>query len=332
MTQPLQYGFQGNQLYNQYYKHSGKVTLAGPALGLIVGLPAAVALGFVYAYIDLYSPIVYLNVLLCMAFGAALGAVPGVVMRAGKVRNVPVALAVVAVVVLAGYYTCWIAWVCAVFDRYAERPRDFTQLDLALSPRALVDIVSALNEQGTWSIGHSYSSSSSSSNHNSNVSGIALGLVWLVEAGMIVTFAYLAARHFAAGLPFCEVCDRWCEKAVVLARLAPGDAEQTRRSMEAGDFGYLAHLRSAAGAAGTGAHWWQVEHHRCPKCDKLHVVTVNDVVLSVDRRGKQTQKKRPVVNRLVVAAEQMPGLRAAMAAPQMPPAYGMMGGLPPVGR
>src|SRR6476659_6019966 len=76
VTRTLQYGYPGGA-GNKYYRHSGQVTLAGPLLAVAVGGAAAVALAFAYAYADLYFPLIYLNLLLCLGFGAALGAVPG---------------------------------------------------------------------------------------------------------------------------------------------------------------------------------------------------------------------------------------------------------------
>src|SRR4051812_20328918 len=93
--QLLSYGLGGSRAYGQYYQHSGAVTFLGPLLGFAAGIPAAILLGVAYAYADAYIPIIYLNLLLALAFGAGVAFVPAWVMRWGKVRNVPVALTVV---------------------------------------------------------------------------------------------------------------------------------------------------------------------------------------------------------------------------------------------
>lgn len=316
MTQTMQYGYPGGA-GDQYYRHSGQVTFAGPLLALAVGGAVAAALAFAYAYADLYIPLIYLNLLLCLGFGAALGAVPGVILRATKVRNVPVSLAVAGLVAVAGFYTCWVVWECAVLDRYDGPPgRPFSYAQLEARPMAVLRLAQAIDENGTWSLGHS---------RGENVSGTFLWLIWAGEAATILGTALVVARKFAGELPFCERCERWCEKPVAVARVNPGDAAQLRRTMEAGDYAYL---RSLVPAGQIGTTWWRLDHHRCAGCDQLHTITVTEVRQQTDRRGRTTEKSKVLVHRLLATPEQVQSLRAALTPPQpvAPPVPAAVGG------
>src|SRR3954471_17908676 len=79
VSQTLSYGMM-DRSYSQYYRHSGKVTIHGLLVAAIVGLPAAVLLGIAYGYADIYCPIIYLNILLTLGFGAGIAWICGRIM------------------------------------------------------------------------------------------------------------------------------------------------------------------------------------------------------------------------------------------------------------
>jgi hypothetical protein len=42
-----------------FYKHSGRITPVGPVLGILAGAVTAIVAGIIYAYADLYIPLIY---------------------------------------------------------------------------------------------------------------------------------------------------------------------------------------------------------------------------------------------------------------------------------
>ncbi|HEX8912047.1 MAG TPA: hypothetical protein VF796_06775 [Humisphaera sp.] len=317
MTQPLSYGLAGAPAQSLYYKHTGRVTATGLLVTILVGLPAAVLAGVVYAYADLYIPLVYLNALLAVGFGVGLGALCGSVLRWGKVRNVPVSLGIIVMLAAVAYYACWVAWVCGVIDRYGDPgDRDFGMVDLAVRPGFLWELVERVNEVGTWSLGRS-SSSSYGKTHNTNVSGAFLSAIWLAEAAAIFGGAVVIGRKLAGDLPFCEACDRWSNKPRTIVTTAPGDVNLLRSELEAGRYDYLAHLY--ASPKDGGATWWEVQHHRCGGCQAFHTITVVQATRTVDKKGNETIARRSLVHRLVVSAEQLQAMRYALGFDQAQP-------------
>jgi hypothetical protein len=319
MTQPLQYGVASQHVYARYYSHSGKVTAMGIVVAFLVGVPAAIVAGLFYAYADLYSPIVYLNVALTLFFGVGMGALCGAVLRWGKVRNVPVSLAIIGMMAAVAYYVCWVAWVCGTLDRF-DVPRDFTMVELTLRPDWLIDIVRLINEDGTWSIGRASSSSSSS---NKNVSGVFLWIVWAGEAAMIFGGAFIMGRKFAGDLPFCENCDGWCGKADTLKSMRSGDESRVKAELSADDY---THLREQVGQEFLN-EWWQIDVHRCPKCKDFNTVSLQAIERTYDNKGNERLKKRVLVNKLIYTGARLAALKDALAFPTGGPTAAMAQGL-----
>jgi hypothetical protein len=311
VSQTLSYGLMGRGY--QYYQHSGKVTAHGILLAAAIGLPAAVLMGIAYAYADLYSPIVYLNILLAIGFGVGIAWVCGKILQVGKVRNVPVSLAIIGVITAVAYYVCWVVWVFGTFDRFVgvDDPAGST-LKLATNPGALWDAINFINSVGTWTIGRA----SSSSGSRANVSGTALWIVWIGEALLIFGAAFALGRKLAGDKPFCEKCDRWCEPARTVASVAAGDPARLRSEIEGGQYAYLQELRNHE----IGGHWWQVDQNWCGGCNGFHTITVQEITRSVDKKGNEQRQKRKIIDRLIVTPAQVEQIRASLTPPAAPAA------------
>jgi hypothetical protein len=302
MSQPIEYGMEGERPYDLYYQHSGATPVLTVLLAGLAGCVVAVAGALVYAYVDLYIPIIYANILATVGFGALIGFVTAAILKRGRVRSMHVGIALVIVITLVGYYFSWVFWVKATFDRYAreEVAAVVTIPRLIQSPRMLWECASGLNEHGTWSLGHA----SSSSRDNSNVSGVMLDIVWLAEALVIFGLAIGVTRARIGGAIYCERCDRWCGPAVVLRRTAPGDAAAARQGAEAHDFSHFATLGAAS-----GGHYWELQHEHCGQCNELHTLSVRDVTITTNKKGEQSTKIKKVINRLLVTPEEVEELR-----------------------
>lgn len=323
MTPQLQYGYDGTLKYGQYYHHTGKVTFIGVLSAGVAGLVAGAVAAALYAYGDVYIPIIYANVLLCFAFGAGVGVACAYVMRWGKVRNVPVTLAIVGVVTLASYYVCWVVWIFAQAQRGSRTPVPVKELfDLLINPKWVYGLAIALNAQGTWAM---------STTDKSNVSGVFLYIVWLGEAALIFGSAIWAARLFATDRPFCETCDAWCAKGEAIARVAPAPADQLRPRLEARDFQYLRDLAPHA----RSDSYVELTHHQCRSCGRLHTLTATLVTITAGSRGRNNTKRKVLVDKLLLTPEEFGAANAAArqypAPPPMAPSapVGAGGATPP---
>ncbi len=303
-------GLAGSPRTGQYYKHSGGLNPAGVALAAVVGTVAAAAMAVPYAYADNHIPEIYLNGLVCIVFGVALGVVPAAVLKQFKVRNLPVSLAVICLVAAVGVYASWVAWEAILLrgGLAANVGR------LAAHPDAVVAFGRRVNEIGTWGIGSSSvsSSSSSSSQTNNNTTGVFLALIWLAEAATLIGGALVVGRAMLHSLPFCDACDRWCEKPKVVHTTALADPAAVRQRLEAGDFAYVATLGPATPEAGL-----TFRHHACGGCGRLNTLSVSTRQVVRDKRGRVRQNKSKMfVDKLLVTPADLARLTPAAAVPK----------------
>ena len=302
-TQPLSaHTLAGSPKLGQYYRHSGQLNPAGVVAAAVIGGGAAAVLAVPYAYADRYIPEIHLNGLVCGLFGLALGAVPAFILKRFKVRNLPVSLAVIAVVAVVGLYVSWGAWESIYL------PPGMTALPRLLArPDVVVDRAVRINAVGTWGIG---STSSSSAATHENTTGVFLALIWLAEAATLVGAALLVGRGMLGSQPFCDACDRWCDGPVaVRTTAAPADPSAVRPKLEAGDFAYPATLGPATPDGGL-----TFSRHTCGGCGRLNTLTVASRSVVRDKKGRARRSANKVlVNKLLVSPDDLTRVAAPAA-------------------
>ena len=314
MTTQLQYGMGGDRPYSLYYRHSGQTPIGAIVLAGAAGIAVGIVAAFVYAYAVEYIPYAKLRCLATICFGLAVGAVTTWIAKVGKVRSGAVALALVGVVTLVAYSFSWVFWIKPVFDRYlSDRPNfHVTHAMLVTRPVLFVRAVEMLNDTGTWAM---------SEHDKENTRGTFLTLLWLLEAAGIFIPSIGVARTMLKSDVFCESCRKWCGKAVTLRRVATGDPQQLRASLEVHDFSYVNALPLAS-----GNQFWSLEHQQCRGCNQLHALSVQDTKLVVNKKGQvQQTKSKVLIDKLLLTPEEM----AVVANPPVPvaavPAAGVAG-------
>src|SRR6266568_3144420 len=131
------------------YMHSEKAPLTGLMLAMLAGLATAVVLGGAYAFAVVYIPIVYLNMLLTMGFGAAIGGAVGYAAKLGHVRS---RLMPAMVAVVCGLVGLYVAWGADLLARVGV-PIGADVFD-AFRPELLMRYMKVFYEKGFWAIGH----------------------------------------------------------------------------------------------------------------------------------------------------------------------------------
>ena len=263
-----------------YYKLSGKAPLAS-TVAVLGGMGTmSVVLGAVYGMAVFYIPIVYLNVLLTlgMAFGVGWG-----VLSLGKMLKVRSALvlAVVALVCgLAAEYAACAGWIYAVTQRQ----------HIVIDPATVWRALQYFAEDGVWSL-----------RGGTPVKGAMLYTTWGIEALIIVGGAMLVPWILMEGEVFCEACSQWVKEKTTLSPFAPlASADVIKTQLEQGDFGVLDQLKAVPEGA---SHYTEFALARCTGCDDLHLMTMTDVKLSVDKEGKLERNESHVIRNLIIDAE-----------------------------
>ncbi|UJR78455.1 hypothetical protein [Sandaracinus amylolyticus] len=189
-----------------HYRHSNRVSLLWLPPALAVCAAIAFVMAFVYAYAMVYVPVVQLAFLLPIVYGAGMGAGITWILKKAKVRSPFIATGIAFLATAGSYALSWIPWTYATYAR-ADVP-GLTFLDV-LWPPSLISMIAGIYETGAWSIG---------SGGGEAVSGVMLGICWVMEAIFVLGIVPFVA-HGAAGGVFCEKCDRWCSPIPDVMRL-----------------------------------------------------------------------------------------------------------------
>ncbi len=136
-----------------YYKHSGHFSVGGLLIAAAIGSAAALLLGFSYSHGLVLISDERMAVLATAAFGCLLGAAVGYGLVWGKVRNQPVAAAVTSTVSAFALYISWAVWVSLTLA--SQNIDSISWMELAEHPGMLWELMCAINQDGTWSLGRS---------------------------------------------------------------------------------------------------------------------------------------------------------------------------------
>ncbi len=252
------------------YQHSGRFTPIGLVLALGAVLVAAVPLGWVYTWLMMVTDHLKLRALETICFGALVGVVAGYALRAGKVRNNPLAAGVGA---LGGLVAHYVGWAFFIERMVALSGHTVRALDVGLNPAALWRVMVIFNQYGTWT-----------EQNSSPTTGVMLWIIWAAEALMVIGIAAFVAYAIEDKAPFCETCGRWAdtEKPMLFqATLAPS---QFTSLLAAGDFDALGRIPRGT----IKQPHYIVQVHRCSSCNNLNTVSVT---LGGTRNNKQLLAK-----------------------------------------
>jgi hypothetical protein len=278
-----------------YYQPSGRVSILGLLAALIVGAAVAGIGGFVYAVVLVYNPSAYLGLVLPVLYGAGVAAATSFAGKKLKVRNAWVLMGLSVVLTMGGYLLSWIPW---EYFTLSHLGNDVDWLAV-IYPPSFIEILGLIYENGAWTIGTSGSGGA--------VSGVMLGIVWLLEAASVFGASAVTAFTVGSSGVFCETCEEWCTRIGDLFHHAPEaqsqitDALATRRDLSV--------LTSAPPATGTPT-WLETELSHC-RCGATNTILVQHCERKVDRRGNASVHKTPIVKHLLVAREEADWVRRA---------------------
>lgn len=274
-----------------HYQHSGKAPIAAIITSLGAGLAVGMVLAVVYAYLDLYIPIIgIVSVLLLFGLVVCTGGLLARMFKWGQLRSVKIAMLISLGVAVAAFYASWVAWEYAILHR--QLSGELSMLQLFLHPWIVANIAALLNQSGVWSIGH---------DNTEPVKGIFLTVVWAIEAAFILIGIPTVAMKRLKAMSFCEPCQQWCQTRVGVSHFAAtADPDTVKQRVLAGDLESIAQHDVAA--PGTPRHY-RLDLSKCPSCEASHLLTVNDVTIGRDRKGNQTTTVKLIVDRMYITAE-----------------------------
>jgi hypothetical protein len=278
-----------------YYQPSNKMPPAGVLALVAGGVVAALVLALVYIYAVWYIPFVYINFVLCLGFGLLLGAVLAVLVRLGKLRNPGATGALALLVGLVAVYLEWGVYLTLLFNSEttgtgtnADTSTSFSLslfIDILAHPAAMWLAMQKINETGTWSL------------KGSTPSGVFLGVIWVIEAVVILGGAWLMAKAQATE-PFSETSNEWADEETLAHPLTfAQDAATTRTALETGQFHHLTPHSSPE----TEAPFARLKLHSAPNDHNCRYLTLENVTTTIDKKGKASQSTTTVVQHLAIS-------------------------------
>ena len=260
----------------RFYRHSGKFSPHGLALALIVPVIAGFPLGYVYACLIKWIPFIYLNVFITAGYGGVVGFFAGWMLKFGKVRNNALAALCGLLAGFSGLYLGWNGHLHAYFE---DAP-------VLCQPAEILKGVGYLYAHGSWTL------------KGEPVTGVILGIVWGVEALMIVGLSTLMAYVMILGSPFCERTECWLDQEKKISTLEPFTQPAQLEAFKSGDLSSLFQARAKSEGAST---FGRLTIKHSPQCEEFFTVTVVNVTVTIDKKGKITEKSRELARNVIVS-------------------------------
>ena len=258
------------------YRHSGKITLYGLALALIVPAITAFPLGFIYAYLLKWIPFVYLNVLLTGGLGFVVGFLTGWLLKIGKVRNNSLA----AICGLcAGFFALYFDWNGHVSSLIKQAP-------ILCTPHQIMVVAKVLYKEGSWGM-----------RSGGAVTGIPLAIVWFVEAGIIIGVSTLVSYAMISKIPFCERTGCWLDETKTISTFEAFKDPIHVEALKARDLSPLSEARPRP----TGAsEFGRLTVKFSSRCNEFCTASIANISVSMGDNDKMKETEDEIVGDIVL--------------------------------
>ena len=272
----------------KFYRHSGKAPITGLILIGLAGFIAVPILGLIYGVLIRVIPFIYINAFLVIGYTFAVGFILSNAAKYGKVRNMYlVGLAAFFFGVLADYVG-WVAWLATIVG-------DPFFLVEFFFPWDILYFITVIAEEGAWTLS------------GTTPTGMFLYIVWLIEACIVIGGSVYVTLDALAKVPFCEESNAWAEKRTQIGTFTPlANPAQFKQAVSQGNFSAFNELKLSPD---NERHFTSLEVYECEHCRNFHVLNVDDVTITINRKGKAEFKTKKVLSNLLLSPFQLANLK-----------------------
>ena len=283
-----------------FYKHSGKAPILGLILIGIAGFIAVPILALIYGALTRVIPFIYINALLIFGFVYAVSYVLAQTAKFGKIRNMYLLGFGAFLFGLLADYIGWVSWLAVTIG-------DPFFLFEFFFPADIFYIITLVAEEGAWTLS------------GTTPTGWALYILWAIEAVIVIFGIPYVTLDMLAKIPFCEESNAWADKKSQIGAFTPiTDRAQFKQSVSQGNFSAFEQLKPSPE---NEMHYTALEVYECEHCRNFHVLTVSDVKIRINNKGRAETKVKSVVSNLLLSPIQLAGLKKlALPEPQAPSA------------
>ncbi|MGZ3425069.1 MAG: hypothetical protein ACXVCV_00405 [Polyangia bacterium] len=275
------------------YRASGRfgaLTVALFAAAIVAGAAAA----WLYQSLMTWIPYIYVNLVLCAGFGAALGAAGVFAVRRGHCRNRvlagALALPLALVAVGASYYWSYQSTLSTIVDKNPG-----TTLEAVRAEIPFERWFDAKKAAG-WTMSSSHSTPSR--RNSPDISGMGVVIIWAIELMTILAITLLLVDS-EASKPYCERCGRWCTaKPLTLGGLTRTDVEQ---AVQLGDLLPLIDIQVRSD--GDPARSLVLTGNVCEGCPDTAFLSVDEKT-TTQRKKQSSTKTVHLIKHAILTAQQ----------------------------
>lgn len=183
-----------------YYEESGKIHPLRFVIASVLSIGVAIVLGYVYTLAIVYIPIIYLNFIATLFFGAALGAMYRILIWLSHSRNKRANLLLAVGIGLLANYFQWTAFIVWAFsDGFPDFQLYLINITWLVTDGDLFGTIAEINKVGMWSV------------FGATVTGFGLTAIWIVEALIIAAGPVIISFQIKTA-PYSENRSRWYVK------------------------------------------------------------------------------------------------------------------------
>jgi len=272
----------------RFYHHSGKAPLLGLIIMGIIGFVTIPILAAIYALLVRYIPFIYINALVVIGYAYVLSFVLSWAAKKGKIRNMVIlGLAAFFFGVLADYIG-WVVWLATL----AGNPMFLLEF---FFPIDILQFITVIAEKGAWTL------------RGMTPTGMALYLVWFIEACIVIGGTTYLTVVSLASTPFCEDSDVWADKKSALGIFYPvKNISQFKNLVIQGSFTPFNELKPLSSFSD---NYTLLEVYECEQCKSFFVLNVNDVVIKTDNKGRKSNVTKSIVSNLIITPTTLASLK-----------------------
>jgi len=269
---------------NTEYKLSGK---SGNVfiVGIILGPILVTLLSIIYAYIDVYNPIVYLTLLVFVGLLVGIIIVQKLVIRLSKCRSEGSSIIYGIVTGFFGVYASWCAFLYVMYHRDGY---PIELLDLMQSPLLVYDSAKDLSVDGYYTL------------FGVTVKGGFLWFFWIIEGIGLIGAGALGGLSVLHEEVFCEDCNRWAEDLNFDLRLAIDDKDTAKGLIDTD----IEKILSFPKLENPNSEHIRVNLHQCSKCQSTNTIDVDLMSYETNDKGEVEEKNEDFSNVFVLSTNQ----------------------------
>lgn len=283
------------------YKPSGGIGFLTWPL-FVAGLVVVLVLAYVYALLLELIPFIYVNALLTVGMGIAIGTIAAFIVKTGHCRNVFLAMLIGLLLAIAGIG----GKLVSQYDRARHEGRAWLETTNEISDEERPEVLAAFDGGYTflahlqervdagWNIGRG--------GNGAPIGGWLVYLVWVIEAGIIFYFAWTMSRG-AAKEPYSEKMNLWADESESVMMLPITSDEMVSKIQAATSVDELLEIPIPKTDESAKLAQYIVNSIPGQEMEDAYL-TVKTIEYSINKKGEQETTETVLVENAILSSQQ----------------------------